>query len=108
MAATSTIGTRRGYVSIIPSLVTSGFPAWTRLMSALVPPTSIVMMSVRPASSPAYLPPMTPAAGPDSRTDTGLLVTRPAEVMPPRDCMTCSGASMPALRSSALKSATYC
>jgi hypothetical protein len=56
-------------------------------MSALVPPTSIVIRSLRPDNDPACRPPIAPAAGPESSTDTGLSAMREADVMPPRDCM---------------------
>ena len=92
MVETSTMGMRRGWESIVPSAVTNGLLDWTRQMSALVPPMSMVIKSLRPDKEPACRAPITPAAGPDRRTDTGRSATSRAEVIPPRDCMIWTGA----------------
>ena len=95
----STIGSLSGNGPIMPSLVTSGRPSRTRQMSALVPPTSIEMMSPKPAERPTDTAPTTPAAGPDSTVCTGWRTQVAALVTPPSDFMMSSGACRPSLSS---------
>ena len=53
------------------SAVKAGRPASTNDTSVLVPPTSKVTRSAKPASAPIAAAPMTPAAGPDTQVRTG-------------------------------------
>ncbi len=91
----STIGSLSGNGPIMPSLVTSGRPSRTRQMSALVPPTSMEMMSPKPAARPTPTAPTTPAAGPESTVCTGCRTQVAALVTPPSDFMIRSGACTP-------------
>ena len=91
----STIGSLSGNGPIIPSLVISGRPSRTRQMSALVPPTSIEMMSPKPAARATPTAPTTPAAGPESTVCTGSCMHVAALVTPPSDFMIRSGAPTP-------------
>ena len=91
----STMGSFSGNGPTIPSLVTSGRPSRTRQMSALVPPTSIEMMSRWPAARATLTAPTTPAAGPDSTVCTGWRTQVAALVTPPSDFMISSGARTP-------------
>ena len=89
------MGSLSGNGPIMPSLVTSGRPSRTRQMSALVPPTSIEMMSPKPAERPTDTAPTTPAAGPESTVCTGWRTQVAALVTPPSDFMMSSGACRP-------------
>ena len=62
-------------------------------MAQLGPPTSRVMSASSPTSAPSLCPPITPAAGPERKRRTGRALATVAWARPPRDCMTCSGAS---------------
>ena len=86
------IGSFSGNGPMAPSLVISGRPSRTRQMSALVPPTSIEMMSARPAGRATLTAPITPAAGPESTVCTGWRTQVAALVTPPSDFMIRSGA----------------
>ena len=72
-------------------LVTIGAPARMSAMSQLVPPISseidIELFRLEPRRACCR---STPAARPESSSDTGRCMTDSALVMPPRDCMTCS------------------
>ena len=87
MVFISSIGWRRGYFAILPSLDRTGLPLSTREMSQLVPPMSRVMRSMRSLSLPAWTPPITPAAGPERTVDTVLERMVSSLVMPPREWM---------------------
>ncbi len=91
IAFTSTIGTRTEYPLISPSARMSGCPRLIKAMSQLVPPMSTVIRSSIPAARPTSRPLMTPAAGPDRKSRTGRCRAMVEELMPPRDCMICSG-----------------
>ena len=93
------MGSFSGNGPIIPSLVISGREFLTRQMSALVPPTSIEMTSVKPAARATLTAPMTPAAGPDSTVCTGWRTQVGALVTPPSDFMIRSGARTPSASS---------
>ena len=86
-----------------PSGRITGSPASTSAMSLEVPPTSMVISSPRPADRPTIAPPITPAAGPDRNSRTGRWRATAVPVSPPRDCITCNGASTPAAGQAALE-----
>ena len=48
----------------------------------------------RPTLLPISSPPTTPAAGPDSTIFTGVSAACLADMMPPLDCMMCTGAEI--------------
>ena len=66
MALMSIVGRRMGTCPILACRVVSGRPLRIRLMSVLVPPTSMVMTSPAPISAAKCAPATTPPAGPDS------------------------------------------
>ena len=102
----SMIGSFSGNGPIVPSLVISGRPSRTRQMSALVPPTSIEMMSSKPAARATLTAPTTPAAGPDSTVCTGWRTHVAALVTPPSDFMIRSGARTPSASSASRSTPT--
>ena len=95
MVLMSMMGSFSGNTPMLPSLVISGRPSRTRQISALVPPTSMEMMSPNPALRAMLTAPLTPAAGPDSTVCTGWRTHVAALVTPPSDFMIRSGARTP-------------
>lgn len=73
------------------SCVISGRPPRTTHVLAVVPPMSNEIASANPAPAAAS----TPAAGPDSIVATARLAARSAEITPPLDSITCTGARIP-------------
>ena len=55
----------------------------------------------RPAERAMLAQAITPAAGPDSTKKAGFSAAAAADMVPPLDCMMCSGPSMPAALSCA-------
>ncbi len=97
----SSIGTSTGNSATWVSrefLIVSSPPRIT-LMSADVPPMSMVMTSATPQACPVARAPMTPPAGPDSSRPTGRAIEFSTVEMPPFDCMIRTGACMPPSRS---------
>ena len=71
----SIIGTSTGRpaTSVSRGFLMRSSPSWITLMSAEVPPMSMVMTLPVPQASPVQRPPITPPAGPDSSSPTGRL-----------------------------------
>ena len=65
MALMSIAGSLMGICPILAARVVSGRPLRIRLMSVLVPPTSMVMTLPAPARAAKCAPATTPPAGPD-------------------------------------------
>ena len=65
------------------SAVKAGCPASTNDTSVLVPPTSKVTRSAKPAAAPIAAAPMTPAAGPETQVRTGNRDAVSTDISPP-------------------------
>ena len=78
----------------------STWPPSTIDALAVVPPMSKVIRSAWPRREPISAAPITPAAGPDSMQNIGLRAASSTGISPPLDCITVTGASVPARRSS--------
>ena len=90
------MGSFSGNGPIMPSLVISGRPSRTRQMSALVPPTSIEMMSPKPGRARhAHRADRRRRRGPTARSARAGARRSAALVTPPSDFMMSSGACTP-------------
>ena len=76
------------------SVVQLRWPSSISEALAVVPPMSKVIRFGRPTLLPISSPPTTPAAGPDSTIFTGVSAACLADMMPPLDCMMCTGAEI--------------
>src|ERR1044071_7464746 len=65
------------------SAVKAGRPASTSDTSVLVPPTSKLIRSGKPAAAPIAAAPITPAAGPDTQVRTGKRDAVSTDISPP-------------------------
>jgi len=94
---TATVGMRSGKSAMCSSELNTGRPLRMTPMSALVPPTSIVikLASVQPTSIALAAAPATPAAGPESSATAGRLAIVASSSMPPFERAPRAGVSMP-------------
>jgi hypothetical protein len=74
------------------SEVMLGRPASMMTALAVVPPMSKTMRSDQPRAAPSRAAPITPPAGPDATTNTGVSQALGAASMPPLEVMTRIGA----------------
>ena len=79
----------------------STWPPSTIDALAVVPPMSKLIRSASQRRAPISAAPITPAAGPDSMQYIGLRAASSTGINPPLDCITLTGAAVPARRSSA-------
>ena len=88
------------------SVVVAGSPPSTIAALAVVPPMSKEITLSSPAARATAAQAITPAAGPDSTMHAGREAVADADIVPPLDCMICSGARTPLSRSRAASDST--